>query len=164
MTKLFFELPKNRELDFRFELPLVTLEVLISMCATSPIWREGFFDRKSIIKQFARKSLHLVATIKETNKHREVKWLKLKKTRNNASVSLNLCFLANSVGCSLLLVFINDCRCDTFFWLVNCSSMKIVHGSFYVTEIGGILKNIGVYMNKSYSEWLPKEMVRKMWR
>lgn len=115
MTKLFFELPKNRELDFRFELPLVTLEVLISMCATSPIWREGFFDRKSIIKQFARKSLHLVATIKETNKHREVKWLKLKKTRNNASVSLNLCFLANSVGYSLLLVFINDCRCDTFF-------------------------------------------------
>ena len=79
MTKLFFELPKNRELDFRFELPLVTLEVLISMCATSLICREGFFDRKSIIKQFARKSLHLVATIKvllpvQVKKNEEINW------------------------------------------------------------------------------------------
>lgn len=74
--------------------------------------------------------------MKETNKHREVKWLKLKNTKNSASVSLNLCFLANSVGCSPDSVSMGGSDGDSdFLWFLDCFSMKDVHELFCVMNI-----------------------------
>lgn len=62
---------------------------------TTCISGDGFLERKNNMKLLASAFLNLVATMNTTKSKNSITWLKLRKTRNKANVSLNLWFLAN---------------------------------------------------------------------